>query len=927
MSMKCSRFLKQAVIVASLSFGSVALSFVNCDAYAQNIQLRAQTSEIYAGMPFQLSVDATEFDESPQPEIDAWQIEGAEVQFLGVTPRVSSMVSIINGRRTSRKDVTFTYIYQVTPKEAGTYSIPVITARQGGKTANSEQRVTFTAQTVQTTPDMKIVLEIPDRKIWVGETFEARVGWYLRKDVSSQVFSLPLLQMPEYFDVEEPTPSQTGRTIPITVGSRQMAFPYTRDSVTYKGLEYTRFTISVHLTPLKSGTIVLEPSKVLAELESGTTMDGWGFGRPAYKLFRAEDEVRTLEVRELPQNSRPATFSNAMGTDYAIQVQADRTIVKAGDPIVLTIDISSPNSLEGLILPSLSDAGLSEQLFSVSNDSPIGEAIEGAQKTHIKRFTVPVRVKSERVTEIPPLAFSYFNPTTEEYTTVRSQPIALSVTAVEKVSAADVVTVRREAPQTGNGRTDLGESKGAAMEIAAGAVDLGIVVPSPRAGIWGWIENHLGVVLGGIYAFPFMLFGAVVFCRRARRKKACFAAERECARALSEALEAAQSLNAREASSRVANALNAFLKATETPRAPFNELLDRMGIEAYRPGSESEPLSEELLRSIRETLPKHMDAKYQKMLFGLFVFWLCLACSFGAALLSPSAYAQDSEAPSDVAVQNLGVAQNAENSAESHAVKALKPAENAANGVKSQEITEIETPDGAVTFGVAEAAYHKAMETTDRAMRISAFKRAQSYFLQLSRQNPHEISNFINAGNASLGAVDMGQAVLNYKRALLRDPSNEQARSNLAYIQSIQGEDVSELDNRLSSTLFLNRFLTVDCRLLLAAIFFALGLICFIPWSEKHRKVFCFIGIFPLILWVWLLAGYWTTPANRTGVIQTETWLKTADNVGAENVSATPLEPGFSVEIVKERGDWVQVRYSGSQLGWMRRSSVESVAF
>ena len=323
----CRRVNALRVVAVSAVLGIGVSMLVPELAYAQSIRLQAQTSEIYAGMPFQLSVVATDFDESPEPEVEPFAIEDAEVQLLGVSPQISSMTTIINGRRTSKKDVTFIYRYQITPKREGVYSIPVITAHQGAKRADSEQRVTFTAQTVQTTPDMKISLELPNRKLWVGETFEAQIGWYLRKDVSSQVFSLPILQMPEVLDVEEPMTATQAGAIPLNVGSRQIAFPYTRDTVTYQGLEYTRFLISVKLTPLKSGMITLEPSKVLAELEAGMARDTWGFGRTTYKLYRAEDKARTIEVKALPENGRPATFSNAMGADYAISVRADRTIV------------------------------------------------------------------------------------------------------------------------------------------------------------------------------------------------------------------------------------------------------------------------------------------------------------------------------------------------------------------------------------------------------------------------------------------------------------------------------------------------------------------------------------------------------------------------------------------------------------------------
>lgn len=909
-----AQMLRGAWIAAAFVIGSAAY-LAPPDACAQSVRLQAQTSEIYDGMPFQLSVVVSDFDESPQPEVDAFAIEDADVRFLGVSPRISSMTTIINGRRTSKKDVTFVYSYQITPKREGAYSIPVITARQGAKTATSEQRVTFAAQTVQTTPDMKIVLDLPDRKLWVGETFEARISWYLRKDVSTQSFSLPILQMPDVLDVEEPAPTMQGNSIPLSVGSRQVAFPYARDNVTYRGLEYTRFLITAKLTPLKSGVITIEPSKVLAELESGTARDAWGFGRTTYKLYRAQDEARIVEVRELPQNGRPATFSNAMGADYSIRVRADRTIVKAGDPILLTIDISSPSSLEGLILPSLTDAGLKEQLFGVPNESPIGENIEGAQKIHIKRFTVPIRVKSDRVTEIPPLSFSYFNPAKEEYSTVRSQPIALSVTASEKVSAADVVGARAAAQGSADAdaageRTQGGSPAQDAPDAAAGGVDLGLMTPGEDVARQSMLKAHLTAILAAIYAFPFAVLGVMQAVRRSRRTRSRCADQRAAARELSAALADAQKDNARDAASKISNAMNQFLKVTQTPRAPFASLCEQIDVEAYRPDAANRPLTPETVAALRAEIPKHVPEKYAKWISGLFLCLFCLCAPFsGASAQAQTAAEQTAGAAAAVSDgQTPGAADQA-------------PGASASGGGDAPAAQH----QGAISFETARAAYRKALETRERSARIAAFKRAQAYFAQLAAASPDDPSYLVNAGNAALGAADMGNAALNYKRALILDPSNEQARGNLAYVQTVQGEKVRLGGNDISSAFFFNRMMMPHRRLILAALFFALGILLMLPWSAKSRKVLSFAGIVPLIAWVWLMAGHWTAPQTDEGVIMSEVWLKTADNPGASNVSATPLEPGFGVEILKTRDGWVQVRYGDGMQGWISQSAVEHV--
>ena len=89
--------------------------------------------KIYAGVPFVLSVVARDFEESPEPVVGDLSIKGCEVSYLGVSPSVSTRMSIINGRRSVQKDVSFVYSYRVLPPKAGEYLIPAVEVGQGGE--------------------------------------------------------------------------------------------------------------------------------------------------------------------------------------------------------------------------------------------------------------------------------------------------------------------------------------------------------------------------------------------------------------------------------------------------------------------------------------------------------------------------------------------------------------------------------------------------------------------------------------------------------------------------------------------------------------------------------------------------------------------------------------------------------------------------
>lgn len=861
------RYIASAAFALSLS----ATQFIIPDiAEAQTVELQASGSEIYVDMPFQLSVIATDFDEKPQPEVLPFEIEDADIQFIAASPRISSMTTIINGKRTSKKDVSFVFTYQVTPKREGMFTIPQVVVQQGSRTASTANSVRFTASTVPMTNDMKIELQLPDRKFWVGETFEATLAWYLRKQVGNRSFNIPILRMPDTFDISEPDDVPRGG-IALQVGSRTIAFPFSEDDVMVNGIEYTRVSIPLKLTPLKSGVINVPASSVQAELVTGQQQDFFGFGKASYTLYRATDIARTCTVRDLPQASKPETFSNAMGSDYAIEVKADRTIVKAGDSITLTIDISSPSSLDGLILPPLTKAGLSEQLFTVSTDDPVGENIKSDQKRNIKRFNIPVRIQSERVTEIPPIAFSYFNPKTEEFSTVRSQPIALSVTAVNKISASDVFTTKREAqpqaqPAAENAPAPvpvLSNQAAAALELSLNATAKDLEDAPSSA--------HARLIRIACYILPALLWAGLATVRRIRKKQSAHAPQREAALALKKAFDDATGMQAREASPAISNALNAFCQATETPAKAFDALNEELSDLAYRPSTTDKPVDKALIDKFRSAVKEHVNPAFAKLVSSLFALLFAIGVT-----LSPQA-------------------------------------------AQAQPASEAET------LTLASQAYHRAMDAEDRAERLNQFKRAYALFDSLAQKHPENAALLVDSGHAALGATDFGHAALAYSRALKIDPTLEDAQKNLAYIKSIQSEPAPSGSN-FSSSVFLNSIFSRDTRLLLAAICFAIGMLLIIPWNPKHRRWLSYLATIPFILWLWLLAGAMLEPKSDDAIVMTETYLKAADNTGAANVSPAPLEPGFTVEILKTSNGWHQVRTSNQDKGWLQASAVERIS-
>ena len=81
--------------------------------------------------------------------------------------------------------------------------------------------------------------------------------------------------------------------------------------------------------------------------------------------------------------------------------------------------------------------------------------------------------------------------------------------------------------------------------------------------------------------------------------------------------------------------------------------------------------------------------------------------------------------------------------------------------------------------------YARALDIEDRDQRLEAFHRAEMLFGRVVESGSQSPELYANLGNAALQAERLGPAVLAYRRALLVEPSNSQARQNLEHARGL----------------------------------------------------------------------------------------------------------------------------------------------
>jgi hypothetical protein len=112
---------------------------------------------------------------------------------------------------------------------------------------------------------------------------------------------------------------------------------------------------------------------------------------------------------------------------------AEPTKVNVGDPITLTISIGGNRFLKPVQWPDLESIGQLAANFKIplQKSSPV---LKGGYKV----FTQTIRANNDKLTEIPPIPLSFFDPDKGDYVTITSAPIPLDVSPTKILTGADL---------------------------------------------------------------------------------------------------------------------------------------------------------------------------------------------------------------------------------------------------------------------------------------------------------------------------------------------------------------------------------------------------------------------------------------------------------------------------------------------------------
>jgi hypothetical protein len=332
----------------------------------------------------------------------------------------SSQLSVVNGSISS----SMSHRYLVQAIKPGTYSIPPIKVTVGGKSYSTkplsfevsppgQQLRGYSGKTDKTEGEIAFIRTSETGNHYPGEIVPFTIKAYFTQDYRVELDSLPTL-----------------RGDGVVMSQLQDKPQQTEELVDNR--KYHVLTWATSLSGIKSGehpmTFSLDATLLIPQKRrsispfGGSSLfnDSFFGGHQRKPIVSVSPEV-IFNVLPLPTANQPDNFTGAIG-DFDLNVSVTPLDVEIGEPMTLTMEISGTGNFDRVEAPIFPETSNWKTYSPTSDFSEQGRNYAGT-----KIFEQAIVVRNRKITEIPSLSFSYFNPQEKRYLTKTSKAIAINL--------------------------------------------------------------------------------------------------------------------------------------------------------------------------------------------------------------------------------------------------------------------------------------------------------------------------------------------------------------------------------------------------------------------------------------------------------------------------------------------------------------------
>ena len=806
----------------------------------------------------------------------------------------SSSIQIINGKRSSSHQTTFTYI--LIPKATGTFQLPAATALLSG------DRISSTQASIQVVSDgassSRSSGKNGGKSSGGGQTSSTGSG-----EISSNDLFMRLSLSRTEVVIGEPITA----TLKIyqranVVGFENAKFPtfngfWSQETYVPNNIEFKRESLddkiyntavlrTYVLIPQQSGTITIDPAELVclvnirtAPSTSNSLFDS--FFQDEYRTIRKRVTTPAVKVKVNPLPAgQPASFGGGVG-NFGISARLTTDNLKTHDAASLVITVSGRGNVALLEEPKVNfppDFEVYDTKTTENTDKSNG-GTSGS-----KSFEYPFIPRSHGDFTIDPVEYSYYDVNAGKYVTLRTEPLHVKVAKGKGGDSTPVTTVN-----SGVERKDV---KSLADDIR--------FIFTGKPGLSGSGSFFVGSVFFWILLALMILGATSVYL--AFRKVAAMRADvagtknRRATKMAQKRLKLAGEYLDK-------NLYTAFYE--ELHKALIGFVSDKLNMD----------MSEISKDNIASALTEGGVSEEQTKAFTD----LLDACEF--ARYSPDGGNEAMRSHYDAALKVIssidsGLKTGGKSLRKVVTVVTLLLSLGASMNIQAKDL------DSLWTAGV-------------QAYTDGKFSDASAAWTSIEESGQKSAKLYYNLGNAWFKQGNYPKAILNYERALRLDPSYSDARYNLEFTSNFVQDKIEPVPEfilksvarKVCYVMGSNAWAVIFLVLLAAAL--VMGLLFLLGSSVGKRRVGFYCGIVLLLLSAGALSfSIWqksdSVKTDTAIVMSPVSSVKSSPSSGSSK-DLFVIHEGTKVTILDEVGSWKNIALADGRQGWITSNELEVI--
>lgn len=806
----------------------------------------------------------------------------------------SSSIQIINGKRSSSHQTTFTYI--LIPKATGTFQLPAATALLSG------DRISSTQASIQVVSDGASSSQSSGqnggKSSGGGQTSSTGSG-----EISSNDLFMRLSLSRTEVVIGEPITA----TLKIyqranVVGFENAKFPtfngfWSQETYVPNNIEFKRESLddkiyntavlrTYVLIPQQSGTITIDPAELVclvnirtAPSTSNSLFDS--FFQDEYRTIRKRVTTPAVKVKVNPLPAgQPASFGGGVG-NFGISARLTTDNLKTHDAASLVITVSGRGNVALLEEPKVNfppDFEVYDTKVTENTDKSNG-GTSGS-----KSFEYPFIPRSHGDFTIEPVEYSYYDVNAGKYVTLRTEPLHVKVAKGKGGDSTPVTTVN-----SGVERKDV---KSLADDIR--------FIFTGKPGLSGSGSFFVGSVFFWILLALMILGATSVYL--AFRKVAAMRAD-------------------------VAGTKNRRATKMAQKRLKLaGEYLDKNLYTAFY-----EELHKALIGFVSDKLNMDMSEISKD--------------NIASALTEGGVSAEQTKAFTDLldACEFARYSPDGGNEAmRSHYDAALKVISSIDSGLKTggkslRKVVTVVTL--LLSLGASMNIQAKDLDSLwtagVQAYTDGKFSDASAAWTSIEESGQKSAKLYYNLGNAWFKQGNYPKAILNYERALRLDPSYSDARYNLEFTSNFVQDKIEPVPEfilksvarKVCYVMGSNAWAVIFLVLLAAAL--VMGLLFLLGSSVGKRRAGFYCGIVLLLLSAGALSfSIWqksdSVKTDTAIVMSPVSSVKSSPSSGSSK-DLFVIHEGTKVTILDEVGSWKNIALADGRQGWIPASDIEII--